>query len=273
VTRLEDGGVEGTDLVVPGAALPGSAASGHVLPARGRLVFALDYPTLDEARRGAELVRDSVGILKVGLELFVREGPPAALLGPALDCEVFLDLKLCDIPETVERAVSSAAALGVRYLTVHAAGGMKMLEKAAKCAERGGIVLLGVTVLTSLDASDLTALGIAAQPREHALRLARLAWSCGVRGFVCSPLEVGALRQALGEDAVLVTPGIRPGAPGGDDQKRTATPECAIRAGATLLVVGRPIRDAPDPAQAARSIVREIALAGSEASTVIGSGR
>jgi orotidine-5'-phosphate decarboxylase len=228
------------------------------------LVFALDYPTLDEARRGAELVRDSVGVLKVGLELFVREGPPAALLGRALGRDVFLDLKLCDIPETVERAVSSAAALGVRYLTVHTCGGTKMLERAAKCAERGGVLLLGVTVLTSLDASDLAALGIDAEPRDQALRLARLAWSCGVRGFVCSPLEVGSLRQELGRDAVLVTPGIRPQTPGSDDQKRTATPGYAIRAGATLLVVGRPIRDAQDPAEAARDIVREIARAGGE---------
>src|SRR5262245_36358075 len=119
--------------------------------ARRRLAFALDYPTLDDARRGAERVREHTGVLKVGLELFVREGPPAVALGRELGCDIFLDLKLHDIPETVERAVASAGELGARYLTLHAAGGPKMLERAAKRAETSGLVLLAVTVLTSLD--------------------------------------------------------------------------------------------------------------------------
>jgi len=229
---------------------------------RHRLAFPLDYPTLADARRGAELVSASVGVLKVGLELFVREGPAAAKLGAGLDAAVFLDLKLHDIPETVERAVASATALGVRYLTVHAAGGPKMLERAVARAERErtGLELLAVTVLTSLDEADLAAVGCPDGPGVQALRLARLAVSVGVPGLVCSPAEVGTLRRELGPEVTLVTPGIRPGdqAKAADDQKRVGTPESAIRAGSSVLVVGRPIRDAADPALAARRVLDEI---------------
>jgi orotidine-5'-phosphate decarboxylase len=231
-------------------------------PARSRLAFALDYPTLDAARDTAQRVRDAVGVLKVGLELFVREGPAAIALGTELGCDVFLDLKLHDIPETVERAVASAAAHGVRYLTLHAGGGPAMLERAAERARGSSLTLLAVTVLTSLDASDLERVGVRASPAEQARRLAQLGWSAGVKGFVCSTQEVAALRRELGPDAVLVTPGIRPAGPGGDDQKRTGTPASAIADGSSLLVVGRPIRDAADPAAAARAIADEIAGAG-----------
>ena len=236
------------------------SASGTRHSARDKLAFALDFPSLSEAREGAARVTDAVGVLKVGLELFVSEGPRAVELGRQLGCEIFLDLKLHDIPETVERAVASAAALGVRYLTLHAAGGPKMLAAAARRAEREntGLKLLAITVLTSLDASDLLATGVSSAPAEHALRLARLAHDQGVAGMVCSALEVGALRDALGPAPILVTPGIRPQANGADDQKRTGTPAAAIRAGASLLVVGRPIRDAADPAAAARAISDEI---------------
>jgi orotidine-5'-phosphate decarboxylase len=232
-------------------------------PLRQRLAFALDYPDLARARAGAGAVAASVGVLKVGLELFVKEGPPAVRLGEEVGSEVFLDLKLHDIPETVDRAVASAAALGVRYLTLHAGGGPKMLELAARRAasEGTGLVLLAVTVLTSLDAADLEAVGVARNPSDHALSLARLAQSVGVPGLVCSAQEVGRLRSALGPEAVLVTPGIRPSGAGVGDQKRVGTPADAIRAGSTLLVVGRPIRDAADPAAAARAIASEIAEA------------
>jgi len=232
-----------------------------------RLAFALDYPTLDEARRGAEQVCESAGVLKVGLELFVREGPRAAQLGSSLGCEVFLDLKLHDIPETVERAVSSAAALGVTYLTVHASGGPRMLERAARAAETSSLKLLAVTVLTSLDAADLHATGVTDQPAAQALRLAKLAVSTGIPGLVCSANEVGSLRKALGPDVLLVTPGIRLAQGGADDQKRTGTPSGAIRDGSSLLVVGRPIRDAADPARAARAIAQEIRKAELESET------
>jgi orotidine-5'-phosphate decarboxylase len=235
--------------------------------ARARLAFPLDYPTLEQARQGAELVCGSAGVLKVGLELFVSEGPKSVTLGRELGCDVFLDLKLHDIPETVERAVASAAALGVRFLTLHASGGPRMLEAAAGRAarENTGLVLLAVTVLTSLDAADLARTGVAADPEEQALRLAILARECGVNGLVCSVAEVARLRAELGPTAVLVTPGIRPsGAAGGDDQKRTGSPASAIRAGSSLLVVGRPIRDAADPTAAARAVLTEIAEASGE---------
>lgn len=228
---------------------------------RRRIVFALDYPTLEDAQRGAEKLRDDVGVLKVGLELFVREGPPALAFASTLGLDVFADLKLHDIPETVDRAVASAAQSGARYLTVHASGGAAMLERASSRAEREGtgLTILAVTVLTSLDAVDLAAQGIDARPAVQAARLAKVAWSAGVRGFVCSAAEVGALRAALGPDAVLVTPGVRPRGADAGDQKRVATPESAIADGADLVVVGRPIRDAEDPAGAARAIALEIA--------------
>ncbi len=230
-------------------------------PARSRLAYALDFPSLAQAEAGAAKVAGAVGVLKVGLELFVSEGPRTIALGQQLGCYVFLDLKLHDIPETVERAVAAACNHGVRYLTLHAAGGPKMLAAAAERAQREntGLTLLAITVLTSLDASDLASVGVAAAPAEQALRLAQLAKSQGIPGMVCSSAEVGALRAALGPEAVLVTPGIRPaGSSGADDQKRVGTPESAIRAGSSLLVVGRPIRDAADPHAAALAICDEI---------------
>jgi orotidine-5'-phosphate decarboxylase len=232
-------------------------------PTRARLCYALDYPTLADARRGAEGVAPHVGVLKIGLELFVSEGPAAVARLGELGCELFLDLKLHDISKTVERAVGSACQLGVRYLTVHASGGPGMLEAAAERAarENTGLCLLGVTVLTSLDQTDLAAVGVAAAPAEQAERLARLARDAGLGGLVCSSAEVGRLRAAVGPEMVLVTPGIRPAGASAGDQKRVGTPADAIRQGASVLVVGRPIRDAADPAQAAASILREIASA------------
>jgi orotidine-5'-phosphate decarboxylase len=225
-----------------------------------RLAFALDYPTLGEARAGAARVADSVGVLKVGLELFVAEGPPAVKLGAELGVDVFLDLKLHDIPETVERAVATAGQLGAKLLTLHAAGGPRMLEAAARRAqqEAPGLKLLAVTVLTSLDAADLQATGVSAAPAEHVLRLARLATGLGIDGLVCSSAEVGSLRQALGPAPILVTPGIRPTGAAAGDQKRVGTPASALRDGSSLLVVGRPIRDAADPSAAARAILTEM---------------
>ena len=226
---------------------------------RERLAFPLDYPTLAEAERGAALVAESAGVLKVGLELFVSEGPTAVRRLRELGA-VFLDLKLHDIPETVERAVASACGLGARYLTIHAAGGPKMLERAAARAEREGtgLTLLAITVLTSLDVADLEAIGVTSTTAEQTLRLARLAVGAGVPGLVCSSAEAGSLRAALGPDVVLVTPGIRPAGSSADDQKRVGTPGDAIRAGSSVLVVGRPIRDAADPRAAARAVLAEI---------------
>ena len=231
--------------------------------ARGRRVFPRDFATLAEARAAATQVAKAVGVIKVGLELFVSEGPAAVALGQELGIEVFLDLKLHDIPETVERAVASVAALGARYRTVHASGGYEMLRRAVAGAAKAPrpLTILAVTVLTSLDAQDLREQGLEATPGEQVVRLAKRAWDAGVRGFVTSPAEVRALREALGDEALLVTPGIRPLGADAGDQKRIATPASAIGDGADLLVVGRPIRDAASPLAAAEAIVAEIARA------------
>ncbi len=230
---------------------------------RDRLAFALDFPRLEEAEAAAARVAASVGVLKIGLELFVAAGPKAALLGSKLGCKVFLDLKLHDISETVERAVATASQLGVAFLTVHAAGGPRMLEAAARRAERegAGLRLLAVTVLTSLDQADLAAVGVSATPSDQVSRLARLSVQSGIPGLVCSTNEVGALRRELGPEVLLCTPGIRPAGSAAGDQKRVGTPASAVRDGASLLVVGRPIRDAADPAAAARAILTEMSEA------------
>jgi orotidine-5'-phosphate decarboxylase len=229
-----------------------------------RIVLALDVPNVGQARALAQAVGDAVGMLKVGLELFVEAGPSAVALGRDAGRPVFLDLKLHDIPETVDRAVARASALGARMLTVHAGGGRTMLRRAVERAARegAGLEIVAVTVLTSLDADDLASVGVAPDVGGHAERLARLAWEEGVRAFVCSPHEAARLRRALGPEATLVTPGVRAAAEAGkDDQKRTMTAREAIAAGASWVVVGRPIRDAADPRGAARAIASEVEAA------------
>ncbi len=231
------------------------------------LYVALDTPSLAEARALAERVKDSADGLKVGLELFVSEGP-SAVVSLALLRPIFLDLKLHDIPETVERAVARACATGAQLLTVHASGGPAMLERAVERAakENTGLRIVAVTVLTSLDAGDLEAIGVSRDPASQALTLAKMARKHGVDAFVCSPKEVRALRDSLGDDVMLVTPGVRPAGDGfplsggeaSGDQKRTDTPEGAIAAGASAVVVGRPIRDAADPSAAAAAIKRAL---------------
>jgi orotidine-5'-phosphate decarboxylase len=224
-----------------------------------RLVFALDLPTLDQARAMAHAVHDAVGMFKVGLELFVESGPSAVGLVAETGRPVFLDLKLHDIPETVDRAVGRASSLGARMLTVHASGGPAMLRRATERAakEGAGLQIVAVTVLTSLDWGDLAAIGMEGGVAGSVERLARMAWAEGVRAFVCSPHEAAALRAALGPEATLVTPGVRASG-GGDDQKRTMSAREAIHAGASWVVVGRPIRDAADPLAAARAIAAEV---------------
>jgi len=241
----------------------------------GRLIFAADFADVDEARRASLALQPHLGLVKIGLELFVEAGPQALSWAREAGLPVFLDLKLHDIPATVERAVDRAVALGARMLTVHAGGGREMLARAVRRAEAGGDTcsIVAVTVLTSLDESDLAELGIDAKADAHARRLARLAFDQGVRAFVCSPEEVATLRAELGPTATLITPGVRPEVPrsqgpnaakGGDDQKRVATAREAIARGADYVVVGRPIRDAANPVVAAADLdesVRE-ALAG-----------
>ncbi len=222
-----------------------------------QLAFAADFPTLDEAQPVCRSLRGEVGTIKVGLELFTRYGPPACALAEQADAALFLDLKLHDIPATVGRAVASASRLGATWLTVHAAGGRAMLAAAVEAAG-SGLNIVAVTVLTSLDDDDLSQQNIAGGAADQVLRLARLSWQAGVRAFVCSPLEAASLRAALGPEATLITPGIRPTGSQTADQKRVCTPADAIAAGADLLVVGRPIRQASDPVAAARGIVRDI---------------
>jgi orotidine-5'-phosphate decarboxylase len=229
------------------------------------IVFALDFASVAEAERAAMRVRDAIGMVKVGLELFVAAGPRAVEIGKACSLPVFLDLKLCDIPETVERAVAQAAAHGARLLTVHASGGAAMLSRAVqRAADAGtGMQIAAVTVLTSLDEADLGRVGVPGDVPSQVRRLARLAFDQGVRSFVCSPREVAAVRAELGPDAVLITPGVRPsGGAGDDDQKRVATPARAASDGADWLVVGRPIRDAADPIAVARAMRDEAIGAG-----------
>lgn len=200
-------------------------------------------------------------MLKVGFELFVAEGPQAVRAAVGLGRPVFLDLKLHDIPATVEGAARSAVACGASLLTVHASGGPRMVEAAVRGAQ-GRLRVLGVTVLTSLDEEQLGRVGLAGPTERAVLRLARLAIEAGVDGLVCSPLEVAAVRAATGPTPLLVVPGVRPLGAAMGDQARVATPEEAVRAGADVLVLGRPLRDAPDPAAAARAIAARIGRIG-----------
>jgi orotidine-5'-phosphate decarboxylase len=225
---------------------------------RTKLAVALDLPDADSARQLARAIAPEVGWFKIGSVLYTRSGPSLVRELGELQ-PVFLDLKFHDIPQTVEGAVSAAAELGVSLLTVHAAGGTRMLERAARQTERasaGRCRVVAVTMLTSLEPADLGPLGIHRPLEEQVLALARLALEAGCAGVVCSPREVAAVRQALGPEAFLVTPGIRPAGPvAGDDQRRDATPAEAVAAGSSLLVVGRPIVKADDPAAAARRLL------------------
>ena len=224
-----------------------------------RIALARDVPDLYEAKELIDKTRDHVGTFKVGLELYTAVGPAAVDAVHAAGAKCFLDLKLHDIAATMGRSVARAATMGVAYLTVHGAAGFDSLKQASDNA--GSTKLLSVTVLTSLDAEALHAIGMSGTPRDAVDRLAKLAWDAGVRGFVTSPLECAGLREALGDEAFLVTPGIRPASSDAGDQKRVMTPADAIEAGADLLVVGRPIRDANDPAEAAADIARQVRLA------------
>jgi orotidine-5'-phosphate decarboxylase len=214
---------------------------------------ALDFASWAEAGPFARAVAPAVGMLKVGLELFAAEGPSAVRAAAALGRPVFLDLKLHDIPNTVEGAARAAARTGASLLTVHAAGGAEMIRAAVRGAGPD-VKVLAVTVLTSLDAAALQAIGLAGPPEAAVVRLAKLAVTAGAGGLVCSPHEVAAVRAAVGRAPLLVVPGVRPAGAAKGDQARVATPAEAVTAGADVIVVGRPLRDAPDPAAAARAI-------------------
>ncbi len=228
------------------------------------LILALDLPTRDAAAPLLRHLRGQVRWVKIGLQLFTAYGPDYVREVAALGFDIFLDLKLHDIPHTVAKAVESLGPLPIKMLTLHTSGGAEMMRAALAAQQNTNpeLLLLGVTVLTSTDAAGLHALGVSADPAGQVARLGRLAVDAGLRGLVCSPLEVALLRAQLPATLQLVTPGIRlAGEAGRDDQKRTMTPADAARAGSTHIVVGRPILQAPDPAAAARAIAAELEAA------------
>ena len=225
-----------------------------------RIIVAIDRMTLADAHADLKRVGPQLAFLKLGLEFFVANGPQGvrAVAGPL---PLFLDLKLHDIPNTVAGGVRSACGVNPRFLTIHASGGEAMMRAAADAAKAAGSsrpMLLGITVLTSLDDADLTAVGQNGPARDQVRRLAALAKKSGLDGVVCSPHELEALRAECGRDFLLVAPGIRPASTGSDDQKRAMTPAEAIRRGADYLVIGRPITQADDPAAALAKIVAEV---------------
>ncbi|HTR66395.1 MAG TPA: orotidine-5'-phosphate decarboxylase [Terriglobales bacterium] len=229
---------------------------------RDRLIVALDVASAAAARKIVAAVGESASTYKVGMQLYTAEGPQVVRDLVSSGRRVFLDLKYHDIPNTVGAAVREAAALQVSMLTVHAAGGGKMLRAAVEAARaRPDLLVLAVTVLTSLDESDLASTGVNAGMDAQVLKLASLALGEGCQGIVSSAREAPALRRKLGTNFALVTPGVRPA--GGDvqDQARVVTPEEAIAAGASHVVVGRPITGAPDPAAAAAAILAQLATA------------
>jgi orotidine-5'-phosphate decarboxylase len=238
-----------------------SNLSPELAEARKHLIVALDFPTESEALALVYRLGNLCQWFKVGLELYLSAGNSIVTKLTEKGYSVFLDLKLHDIPNTVAGAVRSATSRGATLITVHTSGGSVMLKAAADAAASSPVTLLGVTVLTSMDAAQLNSVGVSSSPADQVLRLARMATESGLRGFVCSPEEVALLRAALGPEAILVTPGIRPAGAEIGDQKRVATPGAAIAAGATYLVVGRPITQSSDPAAATKSILKDIAAA------------
>ena len=235
--------------------------------AKDFIVFPLDVPDPDKARALVSLLANEVGMFKVGLELFIRSGPELVRwIMEAGSAKVFLDLKLHDIPATVKRAMTRVAELGVFFATVHCGESRAMLEAAVEGAG-GRVNILGVTVLTSISAEDVAAAGYrqayVSDLQQLVMKKAAMAKDAGCAGIVCSGQEVQAVKSTFGADFQAVTPGIRPAGPkvAADDQARVVTPAMAIQRGADYLVIGRPIRDAGDPAAAARGVAAEIETA------------
>ncbi len=227
---------------------------------RDRLIVALDRGTRGEILDLIDDLHGTVGVFKIGLQAFIALGP--RIVHEVIDRgqRVFLDLKIHDIPNTAKHAIEAAHDLGASMVTVHCSGGSAMLKACAREAPASsGLLVLGVTILTSLDDRAIERIGYRDSTSASVVRLAKLARSSGLRGVVASPEEIAILRRELGRDLVIVTPGIRPSGSAPGDQKRTMTPHQAIEAGADYIVVGRPITDAADPRQAAIGIVRQMA--------------
>ncbi|MDT8384933.1 MAG: orotidine-5'-phosphate decarboxylase [Gammaproteobacteria bacterium] len=221
-----------------------------------RVIVALDFSTAEQALNLARKLDPAQCRVKVGKELFTRTGPALVEQLQQMDFELFLDLKYHDIPNTTAQACRAAAELGVWMVNVHALGGRRMMEAAREAVanSRHQPLLIAVTILTSLDGPELAEVGLAGEPLDNVLRLARLAEASGLDGVVCSPQEVATLREIVADDFHLVTPGVRPAGTAAGDQKRITTPEDAIRQGSSYLVVGRPITQADDPLAALAAI-------------------
>lgn len=228
-----------------------------------KLILALDLPDRESALKILDGLRGKLEWVKIGLQMYLKYGADFVREVSGMGFKIFLDLKLFDIPNTVASAVESVSALPVSMLTIHASGGREMMRRAVEsAAERNPeLLILGVTVLTSFDADSLAETGVELEPEWQVEKLAKLAVDSGLKGLVCSPLEIEGLRSILPEDAVLVTPGIRPSGSSADEQKRIMTPADAARAGSDFIVVGRPILKAENPAFAVSKILEEIANA------------
>lgn len=224
-----------------------------------QLISALDLPELSQALAMVDRIGPRVEWYKVGKQLFTHYGPAVLQELKARGKKIFLDMKFHDIPNTVASAIRSGAIVGADIINVHAMGGPAMLEAAAGAMKETGKTVIAVTVLTSMDQEQLSAIGVQATPAEQVLRLATLARDAGLAGVVCSALELPMLRDHFGEDFLTVVPGIRPAGAALGDQRRVMTPRQAREAGADFIVVGRPILAAPDPAEAAERIFRELA--------------
>lgn len=231
-----------------------------------RLIVALDFHTLPDVKQLVETLGDSVTYYKVGMELFYSAGPAVIGYLKEQKKDIFLDLKLHDIPNTVGEGLCSLMGLGANIVNIHASGGYTMMAKAAEklhaAADAKGVPcpkIIAVTILTSINESDWEGLGMQCTIREQVVRLAKLAKSAGLDGVVASPQEASAIREACGPDFMIVTPGVRPAGAAINDQSRIATPAAALQNGASHLVVGRPIRAAEDPKAAAEAIIAEIA--------------
>jgi orotidine-5'-phosphate decarboxylase len=219
-----------------------------------RLVVAADVSSRDDLLRLVDALSGVVGVFKIGLQAFIANGPSIVREVVARGEKVFLDLKIHDIPNTAKHAVAEVASLGASIATVHAAGGESMLRACA----REDVLVLGVTILTSLEEADLLQIGFGGNAVENAVRLALLAQTAGLRGVVASPLEIAPIREACGSGFTILTPGIRPAGSDAGDQRRTMTPREAVSAGADYIVVGRPITSAADPRSAAQRIVDSV---------------
>jgi len=223
-----------------------------------KIIVALDVPTEDAAAALVDQLGDTVGYFKIGLQLFTKVGPSIVQRVQQSGAKVFLDLKFHDIPNTVAHAVESACTLGVDLLTIHLGGGGEMIAAAEKAAAKTNTLVLGVTVLTSSDEHTLSETGVFCEVEPQVIRLATLAHSVGVRGLVASPKELGALRSAFGDYFTIVTPGVRPAWSEANDQSRILTPAEAVKAGASYLVIGRPITAHANPREAVQRIAEEI---------------